>query len=203
MSASSGTSSQRRSRIKLPRRWASGSSRCGNGSASTTNGRYAQQLNEWSPVHRPHTLERCPAHGDPRYQAAALLPLDARLVAEDAVEGLGLPADEVFMDLEDSVAPGAKEERALEHHPGAEEGDWTGKTTVVRANGVYTKWCADDVARSSRQRGPDRLHLCRRRLKAPPVEIWTLFRSEAQLPANARVDPATRGGRGVRSAGLG
>jgi citrate lyase subunit beta/citryl-CoA lyase len=57
----------------------------------------------------------------------------------------GLPADEVFMDLEDSVAPLAKEEARSNIIQALKEGDWTGKTVVVRVNGVYTKWCYRDV----------------------------------------------------------
>jgi citrate lyase subunit beta / citryl-CoA lyase len=57
----------------------------------------------------------------------------------------GLPADEVFMDLEDSVAPGAKEEARGNVVQALKEGDWTGKAVVVRVNGVYTKWCYRDV----------------------------------------------------------
>jgi citrate lyase subunit beta/citryl-CoA lyase len=57
----------------------------------------------------------------------------------------GLPADEVFMDLEDSVAPGAKEEARQNIVQALKEGDWAGKTVVVRVNGVYTKWCYRDV----------------------------------------------------------
>lgn len=57
----------------------------------------------------------------------------------------GLPADEVFMDLEDSVAPGAKEEARDNIVQALKEGDWTGKTVVVRVNGVDTKWCHRDV----------------------------------------------------------
>ncbi|MGH2739680.1 MAG: HpcH/HpaI aldolase/citrate lyase family protein [Actinomycetota bacterium] len=57
-----------------------------------------------------------------------------------------LPADEVFMDLEDSVAPLAKEEARGNVVQALKEGDWTGKTVVVRVNGVYTKWCHRDVA---------------------------------------------------------
>ena len=56
-----------------------------------------------------------------------------------------LPADEVFMDLEDSVAPLAKEEARGNVIQALKEGDWTGKTVVVRVNGVYTKWCYRDV----------------------------------------------------------
>src|SRR6266516_3459258 len=57
----------------------------------------------------------------------------------------GLPADEVFMDLEDSVAPQAKEEARSNIVQALKEGDWTGKTVVVRVNGVSTKWCYRDV----------------------------------------------------------
>ena len=56
-----------------------------------------------------------------------------------------LPADEVFMDLEDSVAPLAKEEARGNVIQALKEGDWTGKTRVVRINGVYTSWCYRDV----------------------------------------------------------
>ena len=57
----------------------------------------------------------------------------------------GLPADEVFMDLEDSVAPMAKEEARGNIIQALKEGDWTGKTVVVRVNDVDTKWCYRDV----------------------------------------------------------
>ena len=56
-----------------------------------------------------------------------------------------LPADEVFMDLEDSVAPLAKEEARGNVVQALKEGDWNGKTVVARVNGVYTKWCAGDL----------------------------------------------------------
>ena len=57
----------------------------------------------------------------------------------------GLPADEVFLDLEDACAPAAK--------PGAREmivaalndGDWGGKTRAVRVNDVTTQWSYRDV----------------------------------------------------------
>jgi citrate lyase subunit beta/citryl-CoA lyase len=57
----------------------------------------------------------------------------------------GLHADEVFMDLEDSVAPGAKEEARGNVIQAVKEGDWSGKTLVVRVNDVSTKWCYRDV----------------------------------------------------------
>jgi citrate lyase subunit beta / citryl-CoA lyase len=55
-----------------------------------------------------------------------------------------LPADEVFLDLEDS-APKAKEEARGGVIRALKEGDWTGKTVVVRVNGVGTRWCYRDV----------------------------------------------------------
>src|SRR6266513_4637666 len=60
-------------------------------------------------------------------------------------EAPALPADEVFMDLEDSVAPAAKEEARGSIVQALKEGDWTGKTVVVRINSVSTRWCYRDV----------------------------------------------------------
>jgi citrate lyase subunit beta/citryl-CoA lyase len=56
-----------------------------------------------------------------------------------------LPADEVFMDLEDSVAPLAKEEARGNIVQALQHGDWTRKTVAVRVNGVSTRWCYRDV----------------------------------------------------------
>jgi len=47
----------------------------------------------------------------------------------------GLPADQVFLDLEDSVSPLAKvDARANIVAALTEGGDWAGKTRVVRVN---------------------------------------------------------------------
>jgi citrate lyase subunit beta/citryl-CoA lyase len=57
-----------------------------------------------------------------------------------------LPADEIFLDLEDAVAPDMKndETRALVvealHAP-----QWAARTRVVRVNAVGTPWCLDDL----------------------------------------------------------
>ncbi|MCA1696758.1 MAG: CoA ester lyase, partial [Actinobacteria bacterium] len=56
-----------------------------------------------------------------------------------------LPADEVFMDLEDSVAPLAKEEARGNVTDALENNDWSEKTTVVRINSIDTQWAADDL----------------------------------------------------------
>jgi citrate lyase subunit beta / citryl-CoA lyase len=57
----------------------------------------------------------------------------------------GLPADEVFMDLEDSVAPLAKEEARGNVIEALKNNDWSGKTVVVRMNSIDTHWAADDL----------------------------------------------------------
>jgi citrate lyase subunit beta/citryl-CoA lyase len=56
-----------------------------------------------------------------------------------------LPADEVFMDLEDSVAPQAKGAARENVRRALAEGEWGGKTVGVRINGVSTRWCYRDV----------------------------------------------------------
>jgi citrate lyase subunit beta/citryl-CoA lyase len=57
----------------------------------------------------------------------------------------GLPADQVFLDLEDSVAPLAKPEARGNVVAALNEGDWAGKTRVVRVNDWTTQWTYADV----------------------------------------------------------
>jgi citrate lyase subunit beta / citryl-CoA lyase len=56
-----------------------------------------------------------------------------------------LPADMVFMDLEDSVAPMAKEEARGNIIDALKNNDWGDKTVVVRINSIDTQWAADDL----------------------------------------------------------
>ncbi|MBO3750863.1 CoA ester lyase [Streptosporangiaceae bacterium NEAU-GS5] len=56
-----------------------------------------------------------------------------------------LPVDEVFLDLEDSVAPLAKDEARGNVVRYLKEGDWSGKTAVVRVNDLTTQWTYRDV----------------------------------------------------------
>jgi citrate lyase subunit beta/citryl-CoA lyase len=57
----------------------------------------------------------------------------------------GLPADMVFLDLEDAVAPLAKEEARKNIVAALNDGDWGGKVRVVRVNDLTTKWTYRDV----------------------------------------------------------
>jgi citrate lyase subunit beta/citryl-CoA lyase len=56
-----------------------------------------------------------------------------------------LAADEVFMDLEDSVAPLAKEEARGNIVAALNDNEWGDKTVVVRINSIDTQWAADDL----------------------------------------------------------
>ncbi|MFE3229370.1 HpcH/HpaI aldolase/citrate lyase family protein [Nocardia sp. NPDC059228] len=56
-----------------------------------------------------------------------------------------LPADQIFLDLEDSVAPSLKAPARQTIVTALNEGDWSGKTRVVRINDADTEWAHDDV----------------------------------------------------------
>ncbi|MGQ0842615.1 MAG: HpcH/HpaI aldolase/citrate lyase family protein [Sporichthyaceae bacterium] len=57
----------------------------------------------------------------------------------------GLPADQVFLDIEDSVAPLAKPEARKNIVAALNEGDWGNKTRVVRVNDLTTSWTYRDT----------------------------------------------------------
>jgi citrate lyase subunit beta/citryl-CoA lyase len=57
----------------------------------------------------------------------------------------GLPADQVFLDLEDACAPLAKEGARHAIVKALTDGDWGGKTRVVRVNDWTTRWTYRDV----------------------------------------------------------
>jgi citrate lyase subunit beta/citryl-CoA lyase len=57
----------------------------------------------------------------------------------------GLPADQVFLDLEDAVAPLAKPEARKNIVAALNEGDWGNKIRSVRVNDLTTSWTYRDV----------------------------------------------------------
>src|SRR5690242_14766608 len=57
----------------------------------------------------------------------------------------GLPADQVFLDLDDAVAPLAKADARKNIVAALNEGDWAGKARVVRVNDLTTPWTYRDV----------------------------------------------------------
>ncbi|MDP4676778.1 MAG: HpcH/HpaI aldolase/citrate lyase family protein [Actinomycetes bacterium] len=57
----------------------------------------------------------------------------------------GLPADQVFMDIEDAVAPLAKPEARVNIVAALNEGGYEGKVRTVRVNDWTTQWTYADV----------------------------------------------------------
>jgi citrate lyase subunit beta / citryl-CoA lyase len=57
----------------------------------------------------------------------------------------GLAADQVFLDLEDAVAPLAKPDARKNIVAALNGGDWGGKVRVVRVNDLTTQWTYSDV----------------------------------------------------------
>jgi citrate lyase subunit beta / citryl-CoA lyase len=57
----------------------------------------------------------------------------------------GLPADQVFLDLEDAVAPLAKPGARKNVVAALNNGDWDGKIRAVRVNDLTTYWTYGDV----------------------------------------------------------
>src|SRR5437016_14392727 len=60
-------------------------------------------------------------------------------------KGPGLPADMVFLDLEDSVAPLEKESARAKVVDAIKHQDWGEKVLCVRINAWDTEWTAYDV----------------------------------------------------------
>ncbi|MEU6573641.1 CoA ester lyase [Streptomyces sp. NPDC046805] len=66
-----------------------------------------------------------------------------------------LPADQVFLDLEDAVAPIAKPAARGTVVEALNHGDWSGKVRVVRINDADTEWAHEDVLQVVRGAGPN------------------------------------------------
>ena len=67
----------------------------------------------------------------------------------------GLPADQVFLDLEDACAPLAKESARHAIVDALNNGDWGAKTRVVRVNDWTTHWTYRDVITVVEGAGPN------------------------------------------------
>jgi len=60
-------------------------------------------------------------------------------------EAIESDTDEIFIDLEDSLAPGEKNAARLELIDTVKEHNWKGKTLSYRINGVNTQWWHKDI----------------------------------------------------------
>ncbi|MGE5827540.1 MAG: HpcH/HpaI aldolase/citrate lyase family protein [Micromonosporaceae bacterium] len=81
------------------------------------------------------------AFGRPRRSCLAVPGSNVRMLDK----AHGLPADQVFLDLEDAVAPLAKAGARGNVVAALNEGDWGGKILAVRVNDPTTAWAYRDV----------------------------------------------------------
>src|SRR5580704_8447873 len=66
----------------------------------------------------------------------------------------GLAADEVFLDLEDAVAPAAKQDARAAVAGALNDGGWDGKLRAVRVNDALSRWAYRDVIEVVEAAGP-------------------------------------------------
>src|SRR4051812_10575484 len=65
-----------------------------------------------------------------------------------------LPCDAVILDLEDAVAPEAKEMARTQAIEAVAAGGFGAREVIIRVNGLDTPWGADDLAATAKA-GPD------------------------------------------------
>lgn len=70
------------------------------------------------------------------------VPATSERFFEKAARG---PADSLFLDLEDAVAPARRDEARVSAVCALHEIDWGGKTVSVRVNGLSTPWAIADI----------------------------------------------------------
>lgn len=127
-----------------------------------------------------------------------------------------LPADAIVIDLEDAVAPDAKDAARARIAATLKEGGFAPREVVVRTNGTDTPWFAQDLAMiaaaSAKGDGPDALLLPKvddpetllvvgRRLEAlgaaPALRVWAMIETPIAVLraldiAQAARNPVTR-----------
>jgi citrate lyase subunit beta/citryl-CoA lyase len=93
----------------------------------------------------------------------------------------GLPADGLILDLEDAVAPDAKDQARLQVCDAVKNGGYGMREIIVRVNGLATPWGYEDIAAASKS-GADALLL-------PKVESADAIRHmESIMRANGAPD---------------
>ncbi len=105
----------------------------------------------------------------------------------------GLPADHVFLDLEDSVVPEAKVEARPTVANAISTKDWGERVVGVRVNDMDSMWGEDDVREVARNAGP-RLDV----IVVPKVESA----AQVELVDHLLAQAESESGRAVGSIGL-
>jgi citrate lyase subunit beta/citryl-CoA lyase len=84
----------------------------------------------------------------------------------------GLPSDEFFLDLEDAVAPQAKEEARANVVAALNDGDWGERVRVVRVNDVTTPYAYRDVIEVVEKAGANLDCLMLPKVSSPDHVVW-------------------------------
>lgn len=139
----------------------------------------------------------------PRRSALYLPASNARAIEK----ARSLPADVVILDLEDAVAPEAKEAAREAAVAAVREGGFGAREVAIRANGLDTEWGAADLAAIARSgadavlvpkvSSPQDILACEKALAAAPasLQLWTMIETCAavgQLDAIAAMAGSTR-----------
>ena len=104
----------------------------------------------------------------------------------------GSDADLVFLDLEDAVAPKAKDDARRGAVKALLGLDWGRKTRAVRINGVHTSWCLDDVIDVVTGAGDQLDVLIVPKVKAPR-DVWFVDTLLGQLEVKIGLEPGRIG----------
>jgi len=97
------------------------------------------------------------------------------------------PADEVFLDLEDSVAPAEKDQARLNVVQALNTLNWRGKTRAVRINSVYTRWSYRDVIDIIRDAGQNLdVIMIPKVLRAADVQFVDILLNQLELELGFR-----------------
>lgn len=139
----------------------------------------------------------------PRRSALYLPASNARAIEK----ARSLPADVVILDLEDAVAPEAKEAAREAAVAAVREGGFGAREVAIRANGLDTEWGAADLAAIARSgadavlvpkvSSPQDILACEAALAPAPasLQLWTMIETCAavgQLDAIAAMAGSTR-----------
>jgi len=104
-------------------------------------------------------------------------------------KGRGLACDALIMDLEDAVAPDAKEQARAQINAALDEGGYGQREIIIRTNGLDTPWGYQDIVAAAtsgadaillpKVEGPTTIHQVERILEAAGApasqEIWCMM----------------------------
>lgn len=139
----------------------------------------------------------------PRRSALYLPASNARAIEK----ARGLPADIIILDLEDAVAPDAKEEARAAAIAALQAGGFGNREVAIRANGLDTQWGAADLAAIAgsgadavlvpKISAPADIAACHAALSAAPegMQLWAMIETctaVSQLDAIASMAASTR-----------